>query len=75
MDIYGYISFSGQIYIYISQKKLYVQQLGFIRESLALTGTGEWWWRGTKQSNDLNQSNNSMFLDGNATIVTKMIQY
>lgn len=63
MDIYGYI-FLGQIYIYIyPRKKLYVQQLGFIRVSLLFTGAGVCWWGGTKQSSDLNQSNNSIFLD------------
>lgn len=40
MDRYGYFFLLGDIYIYISQKKLYVQQLGFIRASLEMECAG-----------------------------------
>lgn len=80
--IYGYIwiFFSGR-YIYISQKKLYVQKLAFIRVSLALTGTGMCWWGGTKQRRGQSRAATSTravikyFRMGNAMFVTKMIQY
>lgn len=80
MDIYRYFSL-GDIYIYISQKKLYVQQLAFIRVSLALTETGMCWWGGTKQRRGQSRAATSTravikyFRMGNAMFVTKMIQY
>lgn len=78
MDIYGAFSLGE---IYISQKKLYVQQLAFIRVSLALTGTGMCCWGGTKHRREQSGAVTSTragikyFRIRNATFVTKMIQY